>query len=342
MTPGLLPRLTALRVLAAVAVVFFHLDAWHVASLPAGLSSVGYIGVSFFFVLSGVVLAWGTRPGLPARTFYRRRFARVWPSHAVVLGIAAVVPVVQVARGWDVALPNLLLVQAWWRDPEVVYGMNGVSWSLSCEAFFYAAFPLTVLVLRRVPAWARWGAAVLGLVFALVAYQVTSWSGTLPVVRFAEFLLGVVAGLALRDGWRPRVPAPAAWAALAAGLAGCLLAPPSVADPLVGAVFLVVVLAAADRDLAGRTGWLTSRPLVFAGEASFALYLVHELVIVNLRAHLHGPAWAQAAALLAVAAAAAVALHLAVERPVNRLLRGGSASVALAPPAAAAPDHPRG
>jgi hypothetical protein len=75
--PGsrLLPRLTALRAFAALAVFVFHLHAHHVASLPWGISAIGGAGVAFFFVLSGFVLAWGTPPGLPARTFYRRRFA---------------------------------------------------------------------------------------------------------------------------------------------------------------------------------------------------------------------------------------------------------------------------
>jgi peptidoglycan/LPS O-acetylase OafA/YrhL len=332
-----LPRLTSLRLFAAAVVVVFHLDQWGVAALPASLSTLGYLGVSFFFVLSGFVLAWGTDPSMPARRFWRNRFARVWPSHAVMLGVAALVPVVAVARSWEIALPNLFLVQGWFRAPETVFGMNGVAWSLSCEAFFYAMFPLTVLLLRRTPGALRW-------LLPLVALVISGWYGLrdpalaeyFPVLRYGEFLLGVVAGLALREGWRPRVHPVVAAVAVVAGAALCFHLPFPVPNVVMPLPFLLVLLSAAARDLADRGGWLPSRALVFAGEASFALYLVHELVIINMSpmlfSYIDRPALV-AVALAGIACAAAVALHLAVERPCNMLLRGRKRSVALAPPA---------
>ncbi|WP_344528181.1 acyltransferase family protein, partial [Streptomyces rectiviolaceus] len=67
-----LPSLTGVRFFAAALVFFFH------ASLPEvlgvfedpgfadgyaqALSKVGFVGVSFFFILSGFVLAWSARP----------------------------------------------------------------------------------------------------------------------------------------------------------------------------------------------------------------------------------------------------------------------------------------
>lgn len=41
----------------------------------------GRSGVTFFFVLSGFLLAWSARPGDRARSFYRRRFARIYPAY---------------------------------------------------------------------------------------------------------------------------------------------------------------------------------------------------------------------------------------------------------------------
>lgn len=340
-----LPRLTSLRLFAAAVVVVFHLDQWGVASLPASLSALGYVGVSFFFVLSGFVLAWGTDPALPAGRFYRNRFARVWPSHAVMVGVAAVVPVVPVGRSWESAVPNLLLVQSWSTDPEVVFGMNGVAWSLSCEAFFYALFPLTVLVLRRVPGAVRWVLPLAALVVAaVVGLRDPALGEHLPAVRYAEFLLGVVAGLAMREGWRPRVHPLVAAVALVAGLAASSQLPFPLPNAVMPLPFLLVLLWAAGRDLEGKRGWLRSRALVFAGEASFALYLVHELVIINLAPHVWGlgAPWVVALVLAATAGALAVLLHLAVERPFNDLLRGRSRSTSLAPPADLLHDAPGG
>jgi peptidoglycan/LPS O-acetylase OafA/YrhL len=318
--------------LAALVVVGFHLSVWKVLHVP-GLASVGYVGVGFFFILSGLVLAWGTSPGLPAQTFLRRRFARVWPSHAVVFAVVAVVPVVAVRRGWAEAIPNILLLQAWWPDPGTVFAFNGVSWSLACEAFFYVTFPVVVVRIGRVSRRWQWSlaglmlvsSALLGLVAPLIAYHN-------PLARYGEFLLGVVAGLTLRAGWRPRVPVGIAGLALAVGAALSSVLPFPLPNAVMAGPFLLVLLCAVERDTRPLGGWLRSAAMVFAGEASFALYLVHETVILNLPPVLRLPVWAEASAVVAVSAVAAVSLHLVVERPANRVLRGSGNSVALAEP----------
>ncbi|WP_141233870.1 acyltransferase family protein [Geodermatophilus saharensis] len=331
--PVVLPRLTGMRAFAALAVFLFHLDVWGVVRLPGGVSRAGFVGVGFFFVLSGFVLAWGTRPDLPTLRFYRRRFARVWPSHAVVLAVAAVLPVVAVHRDVPSGVANALLVQAWSPDPEVVYSFNGVSWSLSCEAFFYLVFPVAALVVRRLPRRVAGGLAVLGLLLALLAGLLRpELAFHLPLVRVGEFLVGLVAGVAVRDGWRPRPRGAVVVPVVLAALAAVLVVPPPVADVVAAVPFLLVVLHAARRDLDGRRGWLTSRTVVFAGEASFAFYLVHELTVLNLRDLVPGPVAGRVAVIVVVATTAAVVLHLAVERPCNRWLRDRAPSVALASP----------
>jgi peptidoglycan/LPS O-acetylase OafA/YrhL len=338
----MLPRLTSLRIFGALAVFLFHIGTTRTVVMPAPMYELGYVGVSFFFVLSGFVLAWGTRPGLPARTFYRRRFARIWPSHVTMLLVAAVVPVVSVARSWQAAVANVFLVQAWFVSrPDIVYGMNGPSWSLSCEAFFYACFPAAVVILRRVPRNAQWAlcAASLGLA-AVAAVTFPGAAFTLPPVRFSEFLLGLVAGLAVRDGWRPRIGAPTAGVAVVLGLVASSRAAPPLPDAIMALPFLLLILCLAARDLEARSGWLTGRIPVFAGEASFAFYLVHELVIVNLQGRLTGRGATDAVLLFLLAASAATALHLGVERPMNRLLRGRSPSLALRPPSEVPPPAP--
>jgi peptidoglycan/LPS O-acetylase OafA/YrhL len=331
-----LTRLTSLRAFGAFVVFLYHADKWGVKGLPGGYSAVGYVGVAFFFFLSGFVLAWGTRPGLPARTFYRRRFARVWPSHFVMLLVAAVVPVVQVARNWQIAIPNALLVQAWFRHSDtVIYGMDAPSWSLSAEAFFYAVFPFAVLFVNRIPRRLAWALVALGLVAEYLATVHNAGQAYhVPVLRLPEFLLGLVAGLAFRNGWRPRVPFWLAGVLVVIGMVITVRLPIAYGDTVLALPFLSVILAAARRDVEGRPGWLRQRWLVFAGEASFAFYLVHELAIVNLKDRLTVHHSVNLVLIFLAAAAGAVLLHLAVERPCNRLLRGGrSSSVAPAAPA---------
>jgi peptidoglycan/LPS O-acetylase OafA/YrhL len=326
--------LTSLRFFAAASVFVYHLDLWDVVLIPGDLASSGYTGVGLFFLLSGFVLSWGTRPGLPARVFYRRRFARIWPSHAVMLVCSIAVPVVAVQRDLASAVPNLFLVQAWYvRDQDVVYGMNGVSWSLSCEAFFYATFPVAVLVVGRIPRVAAWLAAAGGLSLSLIlALEWPSMAYHLPVSRYGEFLLGLVAGVAVRDGWRPRVPGLAVATSLVLGATVGWVLPFPLPGVVMAVPFLLLILQLALRDLEQHRGWLQSRCFVFAGEVSFAFYLVHELLIVNLREHVPAGVLPALLVITPLALLAAVTLHLLVERPMNRLLRDRAPSLALAPP----------
>lgn len=121
--------------------------------------------------------------------------------------------------------------------------------------------------------WTLAGAALaIGFGFVLVNGW---WAYYLPVARYGEFLLGVVAGLAVRDGWRPRVPAWAAGVTLVASIAASAALPKPMPNTFMAFPFLVAILAAAGRDLQEQKGWLTNRWLVFGGEASFTLYLVH-------------------------------------------------------------------
>ncbi|MGK3919428.1 OpgC domain-containing protein, partial [Enterococcus faecium] len=72
----------------------------------------GYLAVDFFFLLSGFViwLAWGPRlyaQGMRAVPgFWRKRVARIWPLHALMLAFAAMLALLLVASGrHDPAFP---------------------------------------------------------------------------------------------------------------------------------------------------------------------------------------------------------------------------------------------
>jgi peptidoglycan/LPS O-acetylase OafA/YrhL len=134
----------------------------------------------------------------------------------------------------------------------------------------------------------------------------------------------MVAGLSLRDKSAPRVGPLSAWVAavFALGvLATRLGLPAPIPDSILALPFLGLLLAAAGLDVSGKPSWLTNRWLIYAGEVSFAFYLVHELVIINLRRSLALDGPSAAALYFTVAALAAIALHHLVELPCQRLLR---------------------
>lgn len=329
--PTVLPRLTALRAFAALFVFTYHMQLFGVAYTNVMPFRVGYSGVSFFFILSGFVLAWSTTPETNRRTFYRRRLARIYPAYLAMLGVAYLFPFPSTQPHVAVTtISALFLVQAWApHSVPTVYAVNPVSWSLSCEAFFYAFLPFLLPLLRYLRPLNRW--LLGGVWFALMAtaviygaYHAATWSlldFTWPLIRTGEFVIGVVAAVEIRRGWR--LPRAAAFLIIAGSIAMVLKVsqlvpiPDLELDPL----FLAVIILAAQSDIANRAGPLRLRPLVYAGEVSYAFYLVHQFVLLHLAVDLGD---GRKVALLSVLTAGvfAIALHHIIERPLQRFLLG--------------------
>src|SRR5438270_6476303 len=161
-----LPALTSLRFFAAFHVFLFHMLAMGAVFGPAwfhSLSSIGYVGVTFFFVLSGFILVYtyaGT--SVSRRDFWHARFARVYPAYVFALLLTTPFFILGVRHYHEIGLPfmafeaahvkctaalELLLLQAW--VPPAALSWNGVGWSLSVEAFFYLLFPLLLTRFTR-------------------------------------------------------------------------------------------------------------------------------------------------------------------------------------------------
>lgn len=153
-----LAPLTSVRFFAALYVVVFHLAPPELRATELGrrFAEGGFIGVSFFFVLSGFILGWNYLPryadgGIPPRAFWRARLARVYPVYVFALLASAPYFVLGVFREQpthaaaafelgQVGTLVLTLTQSW--IPRYATAWNSPSWSLSVEAFFYAVFPL--------------------------------------------------------------------------------------------------------------------------------------------------------------------------------------------------------
>lgn len=255
---------------------------------------------------------------------------------------------------------SVLLLQSLVPIPAIYFGFNAVAWSVSTEACFYAMFPWLLRLLRR--SWLLVLLLSSGLGLALVAVaqwwqlpgfgssvlERVGWHGLIyihPAARFQEFLLGLLAAMLflspgirrkarrwLRGGREPLVALVlvlAAWSYQATALAGLwpLSAPLALLLAQWGQGLLFALLIAV---LACEAGWLTPllrwRPLVLLGEISFALYLLHQgLMILLVQVHpqllggLAGP-WRFPAVLLA-ALGLAYAQWRWLECPARHLLR---------------------
>ena len=333
--PVALDRLTSLRAFAAFAVFGLHVGRAHLLQTGAWTGG-GYVAVSFFFVLSGFVLVWSSPSSVTAKRFYRRRFARLYPAHIVMLAVALVAAGTLTGTGLVGVLLGGLLLQAWATSSSVVFSGNAVAWSLSCEAFFYALFPALLAAMRRarqrtllISVTGLYAAAA---TLAIVGVAVSGMTAnndlnnlvyTDPLIRLPEFLLGMAAGVAFCDGWRPAINMRAAVLALL-GLYVLLTPVLDVPGPLLDTVtpllFVGIVLGAANRDMARRPGWLTHPALIYAGQASFCFYLVQLLVVTRAREILGTGGLAAGASFLAAVAGAVILRH-AVELPMQRRLR---------------------
>ncbi|SHI25868.1 acyltransferase family protein [Streptomyces sp. 3214.6] len=346
-----LPSLTGLRFWAALLVVLYHLSR-QVGTVPGVSDAVWYgrSGVTFFFVLSGAVLAWTyDGAGVPARVFLWRRFARIWPMLAVsVVGSVAVWGVMDRAVSLKAVVATLLLVHAWFPQPVIFTGGNPAAWSLSDEAFFYLSFPVLLALLagRRARVWG-WTAVAVSCAGLLLWPALSGLSPTdrtwaldyLPLTRFLQFVLGVVAGLALKRGWRPPVSLPVA-IGLVVGWHLVLIpwsnrvpdalwySPYSASQLLSAPLFAALICAAARADLDGRRTGLGGAWMIRLGHWSFAWYLIHEVVIRAAVFKWGKPGPGSGETLLFWAGVLVVSLTLAalayqwVERPAERWLRG--------------------
>ncbi|MFI1967846.1 hypothetical protein BLA24_22450 [Streptomyces cinnamoneus] len=345
-----LDSLTGLRWCAAALIFCYHFSfeesaagsGQHVGQLRH-LTLAGPSAVSFFFVLSGFVLAWSARTADTAGGFWRRRFARIYPSHAVTFCVA-VVMLLWMGLTLDplTGLANLTLTQAWVPDPEVWFGYNGVSWSLSCEFFFYFAFPFLIGPLRRLRSRGLWAVVAAGNLFVVLfplygrdlAYA-AGWHPKfllylLPPVRLAEFVVGIALALLVRNGsWRGPGLGVSLGLSCAAALwlvhlvpydfhwSACTIVP-----------YTLTIAAAAHADARGSRSPFRNRVLVYLGEISFSFYLVHEMVIFGTNHfffthHLSPALWLDTLLVLGVSLAGAALLHRYVEKPGVRLLSRG-------------------
>ncbi|WP_413248292.1 acyltransferase family protein [Sinomonas flava] len=336
-----LDSLTALRFAAAMLVVLYHTGRY---ILPEAVpfTGLGYFGVSFFFVLSGFVLAWSMKAGTGVRAFYWKRFARIYPLHLVMTAVAAIYLALSFgAIPWTKLPPVLLLMQSWIPSGEWKYAFNGVSWSLACEAFFYLIFPfiaprLTTTTARkgRALAVAIFGAAMMFAALMMVTLPEEYWGAltyTNPAFRVVEFILGILLASAFKRGWRPRFGLRFGLAAVAC----CYLLayfvdrifwnslldmPFVIANLLTLPGTLLLIAGAVSSDLGGQK----SNPvLVRLGEWSFALYLVHEIFLrAGAQLSLKGPSsFVLAFVILVLSIGASAALYAWVERPLEKMLR---------------------
>ena len=326
-----------MRAIAAFLVFFHHHPTTALVIGPLRLWREMHVGVTLFFVLSGLVITWRYDDPAddrirPIGTYFLNRFARIYPLYLVLVIPTLLLRHQTSGLMWFL---NLTLFKGF-SDTYKLAGI-GQSWSLTVEECFYATAPLLFLV------WRRSKPLAFGIALAVLAALLSL--ATVPALaaifgpprfvllytyfgRFFEFFVGVWLAKRL-SGWRPvaarRSPALPGWTlAGGAGIIGVIFALAALgrADPLsyglyappgiaLNNVVLPFFIAALYWGLVTEPSWirsvLSTRLGGLLGRSSYAFYLIHQgAVLVAITGLL-----VSASALLGAGAAGAAKSFLA-------------------------------
>jgi peptidoglycan/LPS O-acetylase OafA/YrhL len=282
------------------------------------------IGVAIFFVLSGFLLfgPWvkGLASGGPSpsvRRYAWHRVRRIMPAYAVTVIAAYLLYHFRTAgpnpgHTWMGFLRNLSLTQIYTDQYLFSYLHQGLTqmWSLAVEVAFYVVLPLLAYLLVVVLCRRRWRPVLLLAGLAGLALLTPAW---LILVHTTDFLpdgarlwlptylswfiggmmLAVLQSMGVRTYAMASVPlAVACFFIVSTPIGGDPTTSPAelrealvkVAFYAVIAVLMVAPLALGDRGLYAK--FLASRPMVFLGEISYEIFLIHlltmELVMVEI------------------------------------------------------------
>jgi len=295
--------LTGVRGFAVAIVVLGHYQGMWITLLPIvrllnPLASYGRQGVDLFFILSGFILSYVYK-GAGRNSFgiseYGRfvwlRFARIWPNHVATLIVLALLVLVAKCLGTPLSgeypfagLPfRLTLIQAWPFIPEGPWGWNYPSWSISAEWFAYLfLFPVVwhALELKLKRQW--W--------FILCYAFLAAWLFLLSTARIegfymiaqvsCEFLAGAMLfNVYLSSAVITRLCQRWVFIVLLALLAGMCFRPlgTTLASHAVFFMFPLLLLGlTAEASMTAK--FFASRPMLWLGRISYALYMSHGIV----------------------------------------------------------------
>lgn len=332
----MLDSLQAQRAIAAIIVAAFHLSLMMGEPRYGGQAQfheytrLGYLGVDFFFVLSGFIILFAHADDLahPHRwgAYVWRRFVRLYPVYWLYTGVFMLL--VALGAGTAVTLPAnpmeyvtaFSLVHFTTALPPLP-----VAWSLFHEVAFYAVFSLLIL---------RISLGVLAFVLVCVPsiayfhHPGEAYSSAFEIYTATPnlyFVLGMAAFLQYRRGGSGLTELLLGLCLATGALAG-LDRGPRLAPLVLVCGFGLALAGIAKLEAAGRLTVPTF--MVFMGNATYSLYLIHELVSglllkVLIRSGAYGVLGSALTyvAVLAMTVVAGCLAYVVVEKPLLAALR---------------------
>ncbi|MCH9031081.1 MAG: acyltransferase [candidate division Zixibacteria bacterium] len=292
--------LTGIRAFAALWVVVFHFrsNAGIGGSIDYNWFAFrGYWGVDIFFVLSGFILAYIYSKEFSSDTFsptaYKkfliRRIARIYPLHLATFLVFVGFLLTGYWSGHALVIENrctlpgvgynLLLIHGWGFTDRLTW--NYPAWSISSEWFAYLfLFYFSTRILRHIKLWLGW--TIVGASWLLLCLSANHISGTINSFTFEsilrivpEFMAGCFLYRLLQSGFGEK------WtnAGTIFGLVSIAILS-QMGDRWEILLLPCICILIASLYQGGSLGnaMFSSKPIVFLGEISYSIYLVHPIV----------------------------------------------------------------
>jgi len=316
--------------------------------------------VTFFFVLSGFVLAYSYFDLVQPKkilAFYVARVARLWPIHLLgaLLLIALMPGIFKPTKDlMPMFLANVALVQSSIPILKYFYSYNAPSWSSSTLLFLYASFPLLLMLIRK--SWlllmSITTCGIIGAISLATYWNVPEAAPTTvsslgllyvsPIARLFDFSIGMSVALAYREFLSKKTPGLFLGTLMELGALGTIYyiaansfrwryelidnIGPQASYWLQNCGFALVgcfILMAVYSMEAGLVSRLFRNKIFwFLGEISFCIYVLHSVFLVYGREILHMDESPMTFAIyLGTLLIAATAMWLGVEKPSRNLAK---------------------
>lgn len=281
-------ELDVLRGLAAIAVVLYHYT-FQYSQIIEPVNSYwfsfkhGFLGVELFFIISGFVVFMTLEKCKTGKDFIISRFSRLYPVYwcAILLTVSAsfLLPMKDHPLGLETILFNFSMLQGYFYLPNV----DGVYWSLNIELSFY----FCMFILYKMNLLSKMEVI---LIFWLILSCLLSVAGKYEIhifyaiynVLVLQYIPLFAAGIIFYFIWKKQT------ISLLHGLMLCLCIVTQILhsglDTRLIAVtlyFIIFILG-----VFSKLTWMVNRPLIFFGNISYALYLIHQMIGYRIIYHL--------------------------------------------------------
>ncbi|WP_126125417.1 acyltransferase family protein [Escherichia coli] len=332
----MLRHLTELRFIAALMVYLCHLNTDYFGVFVKEMFSQGFIGVSFFFILSGFILSYSYEDKLKnevtsKRQFILLRLARIVPMH-LLLAMPFILLTIHLKNfDFSKTLTNILLMQSWIPKEDYYFSLNGVSWSLSDELFFYLMFiPLIYTSITKKVITAISIITLLLTIYFLKIIQTEELNHWLyyifPVSRLVEFICGMIIYACWKNSRQQTVDSLLFLISLLPLLIAIYYSNNINNSLRYSLYYLLPMVIFFTSCIYLRNGVihtiLSSKTLELLGKSSFIFYLIHQpIILFCFKIFGHNPGPLYLIALLVIITIVSIILYKLVEEPLELMLR---------------------